>query len=223
MPVSSSVRYLAATSSSLIGYHKDIGVMIGPRQGGLRPIEEGRKFGVDNDSFHGKFEMDSFTRHLERLEPYKDNCLFVAVPDFVDDPDSTVALFKHYLRTFELDGRFPLAFVAQTGAVPEDMQGANVLFLAGQDRWRMGPAGDDLIRAAKEEYGIPVHVGRANSEQRVLHFAARGVDSLDGTYLSYRGLDLGLEEIGGWLDAAADLADQPYLITPAHPLHSALC
>ena len=44
MPVT-SLRYLAATGSSLIGKHPNVGVMIGPRQGGIRPIREGRMFG----------------------------------------------------------------------------------------------------------------------------------------------------------------------------------
>ena len=219
----SALQYLAATSSSLLGRHEHLGVMIGPRQGGLRPIQEGRAFGVDNDAFHGKFDEEVFARHLERLEMFADRCLFVAMPDFRDDPESTVALFRHYSRTFGERHSFPLALVAQTGAVPEDLSGADVLFLAGHDAWRMGPAGDDLIRAAQEEYGIPVHVGRVNSEARLLHFAARGVQSVDGTYLAYRGLDLGLGEIERWLTAASDLTEQPYLINPAHPVNSALC
>lgn len=218
-----SIRYLAATSSSLLGHHPNLGVMIGPRTGGLRPIHEGRVFGVDNDAFHDKFDEAVFARHLARLEPFAQNCLFVAMPDFRDDPDSTAALFRYYAPEFAEQYSFPLAFVAQTGAVPDDLYGADVLFLAGDDTWRMGPRGDDLIRAAQEEFGIPVHVGRVNSEARLLHFAARGVDSADGTYLAFQGLDRGLEDISCWLDAAADLADQPYLITPAHPVNSALC
>jgi hypothetical protein len=218
-----AIRYLAATSSSLIGHHANLGIMIGPRQGGVRPLQEGRVFGVDNDAFHGKFEPEAFAQHLGRLLPFAETCLFVAMPDFIDDPESTTALFRCYAPGFVERYPLPLALVAQTGAVPQDLVGADVLFLAGRDEWRMGPGGDDLILAAKEEYGIPVHVGRVNSERRLLHFAARGVESVDGTYLSYRGLDLGLEEIGGWLDAASDLADQPYLIPPAHPVNSALC
>lgn len=155
--------------------------------------------------------------------PFADQCLFVAIPDFVDDPESTAALFRHCAENYALEFSLPMAFVAQTGAVPEDMIGADVLFLAGRDEWRMGPGGDDLIRAATEEYGIPVHVFRINSERRLLHFAARGVNSVDGTYLAFQGVDTGLEDIGSWLDAASDLAAQPYLLTPAHPLRSAPC
>ena len=219
----SSIRYLAATGSSLIGKHPNVGVMIGPRQGGIRPIREGRMFGADNDAFHDRFDEDVFAAHLARLAPFADQCLFVAMPDFVDDPESTAALFRHCAEEYVLEFSLPMAFVAQTGAVPEDMTGANVLFLAGQDEWRMGPRGDDLIRAVQEEYGIPIHVGRVNSERRLLHFAARGVQSVDGTYLAFQGVDTGLEHIGAWLDAASDLAAQPYLLTPAHPVNSALC
>lgn len=144
------IKYLAATSSSLRGAHRDIHVMIGPRQTGLRPIREGQFFGVDNDAFHDRFEERRFEYHLKRLLPYAERCLFVAMPDYKHDPESTVALFRHYSRTFAERYPFPMAFVAQTGATPADLVGADVLFLAGDDDWRMGPAGDDLILAAKQ-------------------------------------------------------------------------
>jgi hypothetical protein len=219
----STIRYLAATGSSLIGRHPNLGVMIGPRARGLRPIREGRVFGVDNDAFHDKFDPDVFAAHLARLTPFADRCLFVAMPDFVGDPESTVALFRCYAPDFAAEYALPMAFVAQTGAVPEDLIGARTLFLAGQDDWRMGPGGDDLILAAKEEYGIPIHVGRVNSARRLLHFAARGVDSVDGTFLAFQGVETGVDEIETWLNAASDLVNQPYLIPPAHPVNSALC
>jgi len=70
-----NLRYLVATSSSLIGVDPNIHVMIGPRQGGIRPIREGRLFGADNDAFHNRFDLELFARHLDRLEPYIDrNC-----------------------------------------------------------------------------------------------------------------------------------------------------
>ncbi|WP_407541922.1 hypothetical protein Q0M94_20800 (plasmid) [Deinococcus radiomollis] len=134
------IRFLAATSSSLIGHHANLGVMIGPRQGGVRPIQEGRVFGVDNDAYHGKFEPEAFARHLGRLLPFVDNCMFVAMPDFRDDPESTVALFRCYAPGFVERHPFPLALVAQTGAVPEDLIGADVLFLAGQETRHRVPA-----------------------------------------------------------------------------------
>ena len=96
--LSTSIRYLAATGSSLIGRHPNLGMMVGPRQRGIRPILEGRMFAVDNDAFNEKYDEDVFDAHVRRLEPYAAQCLFVAMPDFVDDPESTVALFRHAAR-----------------------------------------------------------------------------------------------------------------------------
>lgn len=194
------VYYLAATSSSLQGAHERLGVMIGPRQTGLRPLREGRPWGGDNDAYHDKFTPEAFELHLMRLRPFVSTCLFGALPDFPHDPDSTLAVWRAVAPEFAARNAFPMAFVAQTGTVPDDIpQDANFLFLAGDDAWRESPKGRDLIQHAHESLGIPIHVGRVNSLKRFMHYAAiPGVRSMDGTYLSYRGLR-GVGEIGEWL------------------------
>jgi len=119
----------------------------------------------------------------------------------VDDSDSTLACWRTCQQELSTQFEsFRFAFVAQTGCTPGEIPiGAQALFLAGEDAWREGLAGRDLIRCAKEEHGIPVHVGRVNSLQRLLHFGLQGVESMDGTYLAFRGRDRGLKEISGWL------------------------
>lgn len=200
--------YLAATSSSFEDLHPNMHVMIGPRQTGLRPLLEGRLWGGDNDAYVGRFSLEAFTAHLERLIPFEPSCLFVALPDFVHDPGSTFALWTTMRPLLALAyPMFRYAFVAQTGATVEDIPGdADVLFLAGEDTWRQGPAGAALIRHAREELGIPVHVGRVNSAERLVNFARMGAQSMDGTHLSFKGLP-GLLEIEAWLTQAQTRPD----------------
>lgn len=195
------MMYLAATSSSLHGAHPQIHVMTGPRTDGLRPLGEGRHWASDNDAYSGRFCPERFGRHLQRLLPHAGRCLFVAAPDFLDDPDSTVACWGACMPHLASAYPFPFAFVAQTGCTVQDIpDDAGALFLAGQDAWREGEGGAALIRHARDTLGIHVHVGRVNSASRLRHFAELGAHSADGTYLRFRGVRRGLTEIGAWLD-----------------------
>lgn len=200
--------YLAASSSSFKHMHENMHVMIGPRQSGLRPLYEGRLWGGDNDAYVGRFSLEAFTAHLERLIPFEASCLFVALPDFVHDPGSTFALWTAMRPVLTLAyPMFQYAFVAQTGATPRDIpDDADVLFLAGEDEWRQGPAGAALIQHAHEELGIPVHVGRVNSAERLVNFARMGAQSMDGTHLSFKGLP-GAAHIDSWLSVAQTRPD----------------
>ncbi|MBZ9752218.1 hypothetical protein GO986_12210 [Deinococcus sp. HMF7620] len=201
------MMYLAATSSSLHGAHPRIHVMTGPRTGGLRPLGEGRLWASDNDAYSGRFCPERFGRHLQRLLPHAQRCLFVAAPDFPGDPDSTLACWRACMPHLALEFPYPFAFVAQTGCVPEDIPGdAGALFLAGHDAWREGQAGADLIQHAREALGLHVHIGRVNSASRLRHFAGLGAHSADGTYLSYQGVTRGLAVIGRWLDQTPGVA-----------------
>lgn len=158
------VMYLAATGSTLQGAHDRVGVIVGPRVRGLRPMKEGRAWASDNDAYHDKFSEAAFDAHLTRLLPYADRCLFVALPDYRHDPESPLALWHAYTPTFAARWPFPRAFVAQTGCTSDQIPGdADWLFLAGLDAWRQGPAGRDLILHAHETLGIPTHVGRVSN------------------------------------------------------------
>ena len=194
------MKYLVATGSSLHGAHPRVGVMIGPRTRGLKPIIEGRLWAADNDGFNGCFTPEAFERHLARLAPYTETCLFVAAPDVIRDAKATLARWP-YWAAFVRDAGFPAAYIAQDGAeqlgLPLD---ADALFLAGSDEWREchGPA---LIRTALAR-GWHVHVGRVNSARRVRGLAALGVHSVDGTHLRFTGVERGLVEIAAWLAGA---------------------
>jgi len=201
------VKYLVATGGSLKGAHPDIGVMKGPRQTGDRALREGRVFAIDNDCFNDRYGDDAFEKHLERLREHSRTCLFVAVPDVVDDPDATSTYFWSCARELG-EWPFRLAYVAQTGCTSDHVPWGciSTLFLAGNDKWREGPDGTALIKEAKEE-GLWVHVGRVNSKKRLLHYERLGVDSVDGTHLSYAGREQGLQNVTRWLQEAMAYRD----------------
>ncbi|GAA5534094.1 hypothetical protein [Deinococcus aluminii] len=193
--------YLASTASDLRHADPRIGVMTGPACGGLGSIRHGHPWasdcGVYSSTGKEQYCPHSFVQHLDRLEAYADTCLFVVVPDHPGDGPATLQRFLDH-APFLVGRGFPLAYVMQDGAehlpFPEGM---SVAFLGGTDPWR-ARHGAAMIRRAKAE-GFPVHVGRVNSARRVRALAALGVDSVDGTYIGFRGVERGLAEIAGWL------------------------
>jgi len=202
--------YFASTCSNLdaLQAHPNIGVMTGPRAGGLGSIRTGRPWASDCDilSKHG-YDEDAFYRHLERLTPYRATCHFVVVPDVVGCAQSTLALYDHAAPVVALAG-LPLAYVAQDGAEHEDFPPCDVVFLGGSDPWRAQHGTALLSRATAE--GFRTHVGRVNSARRV-HQLLSYADSCDGTYVGFNGVQRGLRDIGKWLSAAE--AQTPLLRT----------
>lgn len=197
------MRYLVTTSSSLIGAHPQIGVIVGPRVGGILPVKEGRWWAADNDAFHGKFDEQGFENHLARLTPYKDRCLFVTCPDVRLDAGATLALYGVWAPLIR-DAGFPVAYVAQDGSQDLPLPAADVLFIGGSDPWRGQWAAEMTARAKRA--GMRVHVGRVNSARRLHAVMAFGADSCDGTYIGRRavggaGIWRGLREVGEWLDS----------------------
>ncbi|WP_143342074.1 hypothetical protein [Deinococcus indicus] len=194
--------YLVATGSRLGAASPHVGVMVGPRVRGLAPLADGRWWASDNDGFTGHFQAAAFLAHLERLGPFAARCLFVAAPDVVGDAAATLALFPRWRSVIEAHD-FPVAVVAQDGqealALPES---ANWLFLAGSDAWR-GRHGPALIAQAGALGYWGVHVGRVNSARRVQACVALGADSCDGTYLRFTGVERGLRDVQGWVEAGA--------------------
>lgn len=196
-----STMYLVATGSRLQGTSPEIGVMVGPRVRGLAPLEDGRWWASDNDSLHGRFHEPTFLHHLARLQPFAARCLFVAAPDVPRNAAATLALFPRWRSVIEAHD-FPAAFIAQDGQEHQPLpENANWLFLAGGDAWRERH-GAALIAQAHALGYWGVHVGRVNSARRMQGCAALGVDSCDGTYLSYVGVERGLRAVERWVRAS---------------------
>lgn len=89
----------------------------------------------------------------------------------------------------------------QDGAEQEDFPPCDVAFLGGSDPWRR-QWGAALLQRAREE-GLRTHVGQVNSAQRVQALRLTACDSVDGTYVGFRGVERGVQEIGQWLGGCA--------------------
>ena len=181
-------------------------------------VRNGRPFAVDNEAFTRGFDPARFFPFLERLRPYRDQCLFVVIPDVVYDARATLERFRTWAPVVQSMG-FPVAFAAQDGQeelhwpmlvdftdylydhgrfTPDDHAAYwqaydrwerecvafDVLFIAGTTGWKLGPFAEEAIRRAKR-MGLPVHIGRVNSQCRFRRFQLLGADFCDGTAAAY--------------------------------------
>lgn len=134
---------------------------------------------------------------LASLRRYRERCLFAVAPDVIGDAEATLVRSLPYLSTIRQLG-FPVAFVSQNGCtsalVPWDQ--IDVLFVGGDDAWKLGEASWGLCAEAKRR-GLRTHVGRVNSFQRLAACAFHDIDSADGTYLKY-GPDVNWPKLMRW-------------------------
>lgn len=141
----------------------------------------------DNEAFTKRYTFRRFYGWLWRFRKHRKSCVFISAPDVVGSAWKTLARYLPHWLLIKLFG-FPVALVAQDGL--ENISLAlrwlpyDALFIGGSTDWKMSPAADTCIFAAKRR-GKWVHVGRVNSQKRIKHFKIVGVDSVDGTSLTY--------------------------------------
>ena len=158
----------------------------------------------DNECFTlgDRFDGDRFVRWLDR-QPHT-NCLFVVAPDVVGDAAATLERSTPWFDTIRSMG-FPVAFVGQDGV--EDMlddvpwRKFDAWFTGGSTGWKLSEASSVCASEAKTR-GKWLHMGRVNSQRRVLIADRQGYDSVDGTYLAF-GPDKNLPSLLGWMACAA--------------------
>lgn len=144
---------------------------------------------ADNEAYGRGFDAVRMFDWLEKMKPWRDSCLFVAVPDCVGDAVQTLELYREWAWHF--DG-WPLAFVAQDGQ--ENLPLPNyydTLFVGGSTEWKVGSGAEAVIRLAQRQFKH-IHIGRVNWGQRYRHFALmRGSESwtCDGTRQRFDGRD----------------------------------
>ena len=142
------------------------GVLTTPgHRGVLSAITDGCTWAADNQAFMQGFNPDVFFPWLEKMQPYRDTCLFVACPDVMGDCVETHKLWEHWQPQF---GDWPLAYVGQDGEtnIPSS---ASALFVGGTTEWKMSEAAASLIRLATRRE-LHVHIGRVNWGKRYRHF-----------------------------------------------------
>jgi len=211
------MRYLWPQAGDVSHLPPQYGIMTRPSDKTIaQGIRAGRSFAVDNEAFTRGFKPERFFPFLERLRPYRENCLFVVVPDVVAEAHATIDRFWQWAPVIQALG-FPVAFVAQVGqerlawpraseftdwcadhlAATDDLTyylaweqwqrtslAFDVLFMGGSTAWKLGQHAMDCIHWAKR-LGVPVHVGRVNSQTRFRHFQLVGADFCAGTTAAY--------------------------------------
>ncbi len=138
---------------------------------------------ADNEAFTRRFKVWRFFRWLWKMRPHRKSCLFVAVPDVVGDARKTLWRYLIFAPLIKLLG-YRAAFVAQDGQESLWFPPFDTLFVGGSTGWKLSEKADCCIRVAKQR-GAWVHVGRVNSQKRMRHFKLVGVNSVDGTSLTY--------------------------------------
>lgn len=145
-------------------------------------IPPGYKWCLDNDAFN-EFDPDRFMKAITEYRENQKSCLFVVAPDVMGSAKKTLENYAHWYPIIK-DLGWKVAFVAQPGQqyyhLPEKF---DALFIGG------GLAGspriaDPLIKTA-QRLGKWVHVGKINSEKAIKRYSILGVDSVDGTTITY--------------------------------------
>lgn len=138
------------------------GVLTSYQHGGVcAGIKGGMRWAADNGAFTKTFDPYKFAAFLELLKPYRDTCIFVAVPDVLGNCVITRFLWRHWQPALS---HWPLAFVAQDGEtdIPD---GASAVFIGGSTEWKESAAAVAIIQIAQRR-GLHVHIGRVNWKAR---------------------------------------------------------
>ena len=145
------------------------------------PQHPEQRFAIDNGAF-ARFEVGPFLKTLEKHEPRKDLCRFVAVPDVVGSARRTLECFSYWQPRLI---KWPLAFVAQDGQEHLEIPWSNcaAIFIGGSTEWKLSAHAASIVKASKV-IGKWCHVGRINTPGRFEYFQNLGADSCDGTGLA---------------------------------------
>ena len=174
--------YLTPQTYTINHYPPHWGQILTPSSRARRPSPL-RLWAGDNEAFTKRFQWPRFYTWLKAFTPYKNECLFITVPDVVCDPIATREQFDHYSPIIRELG-YPVAFVAQDGQEQMTWPEFDALFIGGSTEWKLSTATDQCIQYAisKRKW---VHIGRVNSQRRIKHFQVIGANSVDGTTICY--------------------------------------
>jgi hypothetical protein len=206
------VQYMANPSTSQVRDAMTggrLGMIATPRQRQKVPTDA--TWIADNGCFGtgypGDAEFLAWLDHFTAEE--RSRCLFAVAPDVLGDADATAIRSEPFLTSIPALG-YRVGYVGQDGAtrktIPWDR--IDALFLGGSTDWKLGPSARVLVAEARRR-GKHVHMGRVNSQRRLVYAATIGCHSVDGTYLAF-GPDLLLPRVLGWLDQL----DTPTLMGP---------
>jgi len=174
----------------------DLPAMVTPRMRQSPPA--GQHWAADTGRYASphEYDDDAYLAWLRKMAPHADRCLFATAPDVVGDAVVTLDLSLPMFDRIRSAG-YRTALVAQDGLelleVPWD--GFDALFIGGTTDWKLSPAAEELIAAARSR-GKWTHMGRVNSLRRLRYAGSIGIDSVDGTILRFDPNT----DIHGWVD-----------------------
>jgi hypothetical protein len=168
---------------------------------------------------HAQFDFARWERWtVKRIAQLKaagimDRLLFVVIPDAIDvsldgyqvtsHPQLTLERYRKYAPLVR-DLGAPAALVVQPGMRPSEIpwEMVDYVFIGGDTAWKEDVNGAGRVVRHAKALGIPVHVGRVNTQRRIAIMADWEVDTIDGTKLT-NGVDKNLPQLTAWLAAAA--------------------
>lgn len=138
---------------------------------------------LENNRFTKRFTESKWLHWLNRLEPWRDTCIAIVVPDVPFSAAGTLEQFRQYSHVPKMHG-YPVALVTQNGMTINDITWNEIdtLFLGGDDEHKRGVDGQRLAFEAKHR-GKWLHIGRCNSGQAMVEHWPYA-DSWDGTTLA---------------------------------------
>lgn len=144
---------------------------------------------------------DGYLRWLEKRRQDPHECLFATAPDVVGDALATLERSRPMLGRIRAAG-YRAALVGQDGMTPDMVPWDEIdaLFLGGSTSWKLGDQAAELVAEANAR-GRWTHMGRVNSEKRVMYARSIGCDSVDGTHIAF-GPDVNGPRAARWAQKA---------------------
>lgn len=188
-PTSSAAHWDAVRKGQL-------GVITTPRVGNTH-VTDWPIWAADNGCFTAgdSFDLKKYIAWLDRLRPHAPRCLFATAPDVVGNADATWQRSRLVLPAIRKLG-YKAALVAQNGLRDVPWDAFDVLFIGGDDSYKLGSEAAAIVAEARAR-GKWTHCGRVNSARRWLACRQRGYHSADGTLLA-RGPDKNLQRVRRW-------------------------
>lgn len=145
------------------------------------PQHPEKRFAMDNGAF-SKFETAGFLKMIEKHEPRRDLCRFLAAPDVVGSAIRTLECFRYWQPRLL---KWPVALVCQDGQelLPIPWENVSAIFIGGSTDWKLSKHAAAIVKTSKV-IGKWCHVGRINTPGRLEYFEDLGADSCDGTGLA---------------------------------------
>lgn len=176
-----------------------LGIMLTPMMGNRLPAD--RLWAADTGCFNQPERHDDEKYLAWLAERDHTRCILATAPDVVGDAYATLERSQPLLPRIRERG-YPAALVGQDGLTPDMVPWTEIdaLFIGGTTRWKLGEAAAELVQAANAQ-GKWTHMGRVNSERRVMYAKSIGCKSVDGTYIAF-GPDVNGPRVGRWAERA---------------------